>query len=82
MIRGLSQIVPNVVGGVCLAIGFLIVQPATAEEKPKAAAPAETQASSSISAPLVKGTLPGDDPNAAVWSSAPPSTFWKRRSKI
>ena len=41
MIRGLSRIVPNVVGGVCLAIGFLIVQPATAEEKAKAAAPAD-----------------------------------------
>ena len=41
MIRGLSRIVPNVVGGLCLAIGFLIVQPATAEEKPKAAARGE-----------------------------------------
>jgi DMSO reductase family type II enzyme heme b subunit len=77
MIRGLSRIVPNVVAGVCLAIGFLIVQPATAEEKPKAAAPAgdSTEASSSVSAPLVKGTLPADDPNAAVWSSAPSATF-------
>jgi hypothetical protein len=75
MIRGLSRIVPNVVGGVCLAIGFLAVQPAIAEEKPKAAAPAETQASSSISAPLVKGTLPSDDPTAAAWNSAPMATF-------
>ena len=75
MIRGLSRIVPNVVGGVCLAIGFLIVQPATAEEKPKADAPAETQASSAVSAPLVKGALPADDPTAAVWSSAPSATF-------
>ena len=75
MIRGLSRIVPNVVVGVCLALGFLIVQPAAAEEKPKAAAPEETAASSSVSAPLVKGTLPADDPTAAVWSSAPPSTF-------
>ncbi len=77
MIRGLSRIVPNVVGGVCLAMGFLIAQPATAEEKAKAAAPAgePTVASSSVSAPLVKGTLPADDPNAAVWSSAPPATF-------
>ena len=38
MIRGLSRIVPNVVGGACLAIGFLIVQPAAAEEKVKDAA--------------------------------------------
>ena len=43
MIRGLSRIVPNVVVGVWLAMGFLIVQPAAAEEKPKAAAPAANQ---------------------------------------
>ena len=33
MIRGLSRIVPNVVVGVWLAMGFLIVQPVSAEEK-------------------------------------------------
>lgn len=51
------------------------MQPATAEEKPKDAAPAETQASSAVSAPLVKGALPVDDPNAGAWSSAPAATF-------
>lgn len=75
MIRGLSRIVPNVVVAVWLATAFLPLQPAAAEEKPKAAAPEETQASSSVSAPLVKGTLPADDPTAAVWSSAPMATF-------
>lgn len=76
MIRGLSRIVPNVVVGAYLAMGFLTVQPASAEEKPNAAPPAgeSTAASSSVSAPLVKGTLP-DDPAAAVWNSAPPATF-------
>ncbi len=39
MIRGLSQIVPNVVVGVWLAMGFLIVQPVSAEEKAAATAP-------------------------------------------
>src|SRR5262245_10901883 len=75
MIRGLSRIVPNVVGAY-LVMGFLTVQPASAEEKPKAPPPAgeSTAASSAISAPLVKGTLP-DDPTAAVWNSAPPATF-------
>jgi DMSO reductase family type II enzyme heme b subunit len=29
----------------------------------------------SVSAPMVKGALPVDDPNAAVWSSAKPATF-------
>ena len=75
MIRGLSRIAPNVVVAVWLATAFLPLQPAAAEEKPKAAAPEETQASSSVSAPLVKGTLPADDPTAAVWSSAPMATF-------
>jgi DMSO reductase family type II enzyme heme b subunit len=75
MIRGLSRIVPNVVVAVGLALAFLPLQPAAAEEKPKAAAPEETQASSAVSAPLVKGTLPADDPTAAVWSSAPMATF-------
>ena len=75
MIRGLSRIVPNVVVAVWLATAFLPLQPAAAEEKPKAAAPEETQASSSVSAPLVKGALPADDPTAAVWSSAPMATF-------
>ena len=77
MIRGLSRIVPNVVVGVWLAMGFLMAQSVSAEEKAKPTAPAAdpTVQSSSISAPLVKGTLPGDDPNAAVWSSAPSATF-------
>ena len=38
MIRGLSRIVPNVVVVVWLAMAFLPLQPAAAEEKPKAAA--------------------------------------------
>jgi DMSO reductase family type II enzyme heme b subunit len=77
MIRGLSRIVLNVVVAVGLTMGFLMVQPVSAEEKAKATAPAgeSTEASASISAPLVKGTLPVDDPSAAVWSSAPPATF-------
>ncbi len=77
MIRGLSRIVPMIVVAVGLALAFSPLQPVGAEEKPKAAAPAEaeTQASSAVSAPLVKGTLPADDPTAAVWSSAPPATF-------
>ena len=28
-----------------------------------------------VRAPMVKGSLPADDPNAAVWSSAAPATF-------
>jgi len=74
-----SRIVLNVVVGVCLAMGFMTVQPASAEEKPNAAPPAvdgeSTTASSAVSAPLVKGTLPVDDPTAAVWNTAPAATF-------
>ncbi|MEK6532868.1 MAG: ethylbenzene dehydrogenase-related protein, partial [Nitrospirota bacterium] len=29
----------------------------------------------SVSAPMVKGTLPVDDPNAAIWSTAKPAKF-------
>ncbi|MEO8338292.1 MAG: ethylbenzene dehydrogenase-related protein [Nitrospirota bacterium] len=75
MIRGLSRIVSNVVVAVWLVITFLPLQPVGAEEKPKAAAPEETGTSSSVSAPLVKGTLPTNDPTAAVWNSAPAATF-------
>ena len=76
MIRGLSRIVPNVVVGVWLAMGFLIVQPVSAEEKAKATAPPDQPCkASSVSAPMVKGALPSDDPNAAVWSSATLATF-------
>ena len=39
MIRGLSRIVPNVVVGVWLAMGFLIAQPVSAEEKATPTAP-------------------------------------------
>ena len=71
MTQRLKHIVPNVVVGVCLTMALLTVQPVSAEEKAKVAAPAEsTLQSVSVSAPLVKGTLPADDPNAAVWSSA------------
>jgi DMSO reductase family type II enzyme heme b subunit len=77
MIRGLSRIVPNVVVGVWLAMGCLMAQSVSAEEKAKPTTPAadSTMASSSFSAPLVKGTLPVDDPTAAVWNSAPSATF-------
>jgi len=58
-------------------MGFLIAQTVSAEEKAQAPVPAgePTVISSSVSAPLVKGALPTDDPAAAVWSSAPPATF-------
>ncbi len=63
MIRGLSQIVPNVVVGVWLVMGFLIVQPVSAEEKVAVTAPpVSTLQSVSVSAPMVKGGLPIDDP--------------------
>jgi DMSO reductase family type II enzyme heme b subunit len=78
---GPSRIVLNVVVGVWLAMGLLLVQPVSAEEKvaekaaEKATVDDATAASSAVSAPLVKGTLPADDPTAAVWNTAPPATF-------
>jgi DMSO reductase family type II enzyme heme b subunit len=76
MTQRLKHIVPNVVVGVCLTMALLTVQPVSAEEKAKVAAPAEsTLQSVSVSAPLVKGGLPADDPNAAVWSSATMARF-------
>ena len=63
MKQGLNQIVPNVVVGVLLALGFLAVPPVSAQE------------SIAVRAPMVKGALPADDPTAAVWSSATPATF-------
>jgi DMSO reductase family type II enzyme heme b subunit len=76
MTQRLNYIVPNVVVGVWLAMGLLTVQPVSAEEKAKVAAPPEsTLQSVSVSAPLVKGALPADDPNAAVWSSATMARF-------
>jgi DMSO reductase family type II enzyme heme b subunit len=63
MKHGLDQIVPNVVVGVLLALGFLAVQPVSAQE------------GIAVRAPMVKGALPADDPTAAVWSSATPATF-------
>ena len=76
MTQRLKHIVPNVVVGVCLTMALLTVQPVSAEEKAKVAAPAEsTLQSVSVSAPLVKGALPADDPNAAVWSSATMARF-------
>lgn len=36
---------------------------------------AQESESVSVSAPMVKGTLPVDDPNAAIWSTAKPATF-------
>lgn len=62
MKQGLSQIVPSV-AGVLLTMGYLVAQPALAQE------------SVAVRAPMVKGTLPADDPTAAVWSSATPATF-------
>ena len=54
MKQGLNQVVPNVVVGVWLAMGFLIVQPVSAEEKVAATAPpVSTLQSVSVSAPMV-----------------------------
>lgn len=36
---------------------------------------AQESESVSVSAPMVKGTLPVDDPNAAIWSTAKPAKF-------
>ena len=63
MKHGLSQIAPNVVVGVLLAMGFFVAEPVSAQE------------SVAVRAPMVKGALPADDPTAAVWSSATPATF-------
>lgn len=69
-------IAPNVVVGVWLAMGLLTVPAVSAEEKVAATAQADsTLQSVSVSAPMVKGTLPVDDPNAAVWSSATLARF-------
>ena len=74
--HGPSRIVLNVVAGVWLAMGFLMAQPVLAEEKaPAGASPALTSESNAVSAPLVKGGLPADDPTAAVWNSAPQARF-------
>ena len=76
MTQRLKHIVPNVVVGVWLTMGLLTVQPVSAEENAKVAAPPEsTLQSVSVSAPLVKGALPADDPNGAVWSSATMARF-------
>ena len=76
MKHGLDQIVPNVVVGVWLAMGFLIVQPVSAEEKAAVSAPpVSTSESVAVSAPMVKGGLPADDPTAAVWGSATLARF-------
>jgi DMSO reductase family type II enzyme heme b subunit len=57
-------------------MGLLTVQPVSAEEKVAVTAqPESTLQSVSVSAPMVKGTLPADDPNAAVWSSATLARF-------
>ncbi|MGH7181355.1 MAG: hypothetical protein ACREJN_05195, partial [Nitrospiraceae bacterium] len=72
----LSRIVPNIVVGVWLTTGLLIVQPVLAEEKaPASAEPELSSESNAVSAPLVKGGLPADDPTAAVWNSAPQARF-------
>ena len=76
MTQRLNHIVSKVVAGVWLAMGLLAVQPASAEEKTAATAQAEsTLQSVSVSAPMVKGALPVDDPTAAVWSSATLARF-------
>ena len=76
MTQRLNHIAPNVVAGVWLAMGLLIVPAVSAEEKVAAPAqPESTLQSVSVSAPMVKGTLPVDDPNAAVWSSATLARF-------
>src|ERR1041384_5469194 len=76
MIRGRNQILPNAVAGVGLVLGLLIVQPVIAEEKaPAAALPEASSESNAVSAPLVKGALPADDPTAAVWNTATQARF-------
>jgi DMSO reductase family type II enzyme heme b subunit len=76
MKRRLSQILPNVVVGGGLVLGCLIAQPVPAEEKaPVSASPESTSESNAVSAPLVKGALPVDDPTAAIWNTAPQARF-------
>jgi len=61
MNQGLGKILSVV--GIALAVGCLLVQPISAQE------------SVAVRAVMVKGALPVDDPNAAVWDSAPQATF-------
>ena len=76
MTQRLNYIVPTIAVGAWLTMGLLAVQPGSAEEKSAATVQAEsTLQSVSVSAPLVKGALPVDDPNAAVWSSATLARF-------
>ena len=76
MKRGLNQILPNAVAGVGLVLGLLIVQPVLAEEKaPASADPEMASESNSVSASLVKGSLPADDPTAVVWNTATQARF-------
>jgi DMSO reductase family type II enzyme heme b subunit len=76
MKRGLNQILPSAVAGVGLILGCLIVQPVFAEEKAPASAPPESASeSNAVSASLVKGSLPTDDPTAAVWNTAAQARF-------
>ncbi|MEQ1790761.1 MAG: ethylbenzene dehydrogenase-related protein, partial [Nitrospiraceae bacterium] len=76
MTQRLNYIVPTVAVGAWMAMGLLAVQPGFAEEKSAATVQAEsTLQSVSVSAPMVKGALPVDDPNAAVWSSATLARF-------
>ncbi len=76
MTQRLNYIVPTVAVGAWLAMELLAVQPGSAEEKSAATVQAEsTLQSVSVSAPMVKGALPVDDPNAAVWSSATLARF-------
>jgi DMSO reductase family type II enzyme heme b subunit len=76
MTQRLNYIVPTVAVGAWLAMGLMAVQPGSAEEKSAATVQAEsTLQSVSVSAPMVKGALPVDDPNAAVWSSATLARF-------
>lgn len=76
MTQRLNHIAPNVVAGVWLAMGLLTAQAVSAEDKVAATAqPESTLQSVSVSAPMVKGTLPVNDPNAAVWSSATLARF-------
>ena len=76
MIRGLSRIVPNLVVGVWLTTGLLIVQPVLAEEKaPAVAQPESSSESNAVNAVLVKGGLPTDDPTAAAWNTAAVAKF-------
>jgi DMSO reductase family type II enzyme heme b subunit len=63
MKQGLNKIIPSVLACGLFATGCLLAQPVSAQE------------SVAVRATMVKGSLPVDDPNAAVWNSATQAQF-------